>query len=1494
MTGVVVAGRVGGDVRIDNVRLIGRVYNIFPSAEAPRPIRAALRRRVDALLLRHRPLGGRHDELAALDAAVAAAAGGYVFVTAPSGFGKTALLAHWTIRAGDAGREPVYHFISREEGVADEQFALLSLCQQLVSIHGLTGEVPVLTPELRTLTSLLLATPPPDGRRITVVLDGLDEALGWSPGPDLFPDLPAGVCVILSARETAGVDWLTQLRLGPERVQRTLRLHALDDTEIADVFERTGERAAAYVADPGRRERVASASGGDPFYVRLLAEDVQAGEHRDGSAPPAGLHAYLTRWWEELAADVDIQPQEAYDLLGFLVVARGPLRVSDLTQVSETLQRGALVKRELGGKLRRYLVGSADAGYALCHSRFRQYLEQAVFEDETDAYRTKLVAYCGRWRETRSAYALSHYAAHLAEAGEVDNLVALLDRPWLDARLEQERSYRGFASDVDLALSLARPLTLQDVVRVGRLCLVRATAASLTAEVSDDALVALAHAGREEETLAYVELMVDVPRVVAVLRRCGEAMAARDAPEARVLIERAFDTATAVPAARYARWIRSSALVELAGAFGAAGVRNRADEAIARARAEGDMDAGRLASALVRAGRLDLAADMLREATNAFEAASPRAALVRALVDQGRHDAALQTCLGAEQPWRRVPQLVGAIEALTAAGARESAELAASELVRAGDAVGDVWFAAPLLGQVARGLAIVGRRDEAQATRDRAIACLPEGDPLHRGWAIAGIARACAQAGEIGRARELAASLELLDAPPGPAGPRSIDHATAATWREIARREARSGHVDAALEAAERAQAAERAAERGPTSAIQLELPELSDDEWQSEPIDDVIVALVEGGEVDAALEAAAGALGTEARDRRLNRAIDALVGRGDHTRARDGAARLADDRSRAHAYGRIAVALASGGDALGEQIADEALRLAHANNAPWMASWAAAGVAQAFAAEHPDRADAVVEDITALDVRAWATLSIARERLAAGDPEGAVRGAERAAALAVSLARGADPPEPVARTRMLHVTDSDQLVMGTVKRPKVLSPLAEHALGGGLHVGSRYLSALSNPISLLMPHVVDVLVGAERHDRAAEVAQEMLDVAVGLQDRMGPATWAAVQATAALARAGRYEEALSLASRLSGPVLSAQAHAAVAGAMVTAGLAERAGAALEDAIEAVRRGGELPQRDEMVEPVVAVLLRLGDVDRAIEVAGSDGALLRLLLTSPGQLAAAVGDLAGADRRESAESLVAEARQAAAGHPGHLADVAQALGTLGRVDEQGEAIAEARATAGAYPDPQTAVDALTRLADLLAERGAREAATATLHEADRALPEISDIQKRDRMRAAVASRLAEHDSGAAARAALRAAVRPAARAHALLQLIPTLFGRGREAEATAVAAEIVEVAERAGDHEEAAYCWTSAAFALGRTGDGGGAAMALLNAWLSASVVSRSTLLDVMERSAPIVVTMQNGMRPGDVLWELHCAGLDVDAWWSAGRGEAGATAGAV
>ncbi|HJW12277.1 MAG TPA: hypothetical protein VJ598_10845, partial [Albitalea sp.] len=103
------------------------------------------RHRLDRLMAQAREtlFGGRGDELAWLDGAVAAGTSGHVFVSGESGSGKTALLANWVRRLlerpvakpGEMALRLAYVFINRDAELADQPAVLHLLCHQLLRAH---------------------------------------------------------------------------------------------------------------------------------------------------------------------------------------------------------------------------------------------------------------------------------------------------------------------------------------------------------------------------------------------------------------------------------------------------------------------------------------------------------------------------------------------------------------------------------------------------------------------------------------------------------------------------------------------------------------------------------------------------------------------------------------------------------------------------------------------------------------------------------------------------------------------------------------------------------------------------------------------------------------------------------------------------------------------------------------------------------------------------------------------------------------------------------------------------------------------------------------------------------------------------------------------------------------------------------------------------------------------------------------------------------------
>jgi hypothetical protein len=203
--------------------LSGNAHVVVHAARVEMPSRFSSPRRTqqEELIHRHQLFGGRDDELARLDALVSDSPHQFHFVHAASGFGKTALLANWVVRLRQKPQPTCWQFINRFDGMADEEFTLRNTCEQLVALHGIVDELPVSIADLRNCYVSLLKLPYQGGRLI-VVLDGLDEAKGWSPGPPLFPRaLPPNTHVVFSARaetddEASG--WLTQIGLDRDQV----------------------------------------------------------------------------------------------------------------------------------------------------------------------------------------------------------------------------------------------------------------------------------------------------------------------------------------------------------------------------------------------------------------------------------------------------------------------------------------------------------------------------------------------------------------------------------------------------------------------------------------------------------------------------------------------------------------------------------------------------------------------------------------------------------------------------------------------------------------------------------------------------------------------------------------------------------------------------------------------------------------------------------------------------------------------------------------------------------------------------------------------------------------------------------------------------------------------------------------------------------------------------------------------------------------------------
>ena len=219
-----------------------------------------------------------------------------------------------------------------------------------------------------------------------MVIDGVDEALGWSLRSDLFPThLPRGVHVVLSAREIAGRDWSAELEIS---LATTIRLTPLTADSIAD-FVRQAD-APPWLGEAEALAVITEKSQGDPFYLRLLCERVAAGQIKSISElaqAETGLDDALKAWWADLKTPATEAAVEA--LLKYLTVVVAPITRGELIDIDEADALRGVTFDDALSKIERYVTGdpSSSVGLSLSHWRLKDFLAASGVQRDTNGKR---------------------------------------------------------------------------------------------------------------------------------------------------------------------------------------------------------------------------------------------------------------------------------------------------------------------------------------------------------------------------------------------------------------------------------------------------------------------------------------------------------------------------------------------------------------------------------------------------------------------------------------------------------------------------------------------------------------------------------------------------------------------------------------------------------------------------------------------------------------------------------------------------------------------------------------------------------------------------------------------------------------------------------------------------------------------------------------------------------------------------------------------------
>jgi hypothetical protein len=343
----------------------------------------------------------------------------YTVVTAPAGFGKSALAArlvdHWEAGTWPGPRPRLVYFFARQENAEHTPvFFLQRVNAQLVTLLGYSGGVPGDLELLRSQFSHLWSRalePASPGQPLVLLVDGLDE---MAPGDvtiaSLLPDRVPGARVIVTSRPNPDPRTLVR-SMHPLRRAAVKTLAAFTLAEVEQLLTRSGlEPARAGAVAP----QVLELTKGEPLYARFLALEIgPAGEipPRLLAEPPADVREYfdyeLDALWKTAGGEL------AREVLGMLVAARAGLTAGELASL---LDRQPYELAPVLQAIQRYLIG-ADRR-ELMHRELRRAVAGKYSSEQLEAYGQQLLAWCASfaqagWPAATPVYVLQHYAPHL-------------------------------------------------------------------------------------------------------------------------------------------------------------------------------------------------------------------------------------------------------------------------------------------------------------------------------------------------------------------------------------------------------------------------------------------------------------------------------------------------------------------------------------------------------------------------------------------------------------------------------------------------------------------------------------------------------------------------------------------------------------------------------------------------------------------------------------------------------------------------------------------------------------------------------------------------------------------------------------------------------------------------------------------------------------------------------------------------------------------------
>ena len=422
------------------------------------------------------PLIGREKELAKIDHFIESNDAGIVLLTAPAGYGKSAILANWLKQKELSGLYIMSYFFASDQQSSTQAYA--HLVRQTLGFLDIKGEtIPDRADLLRDmLLGLIVQENPRQDQPLILVLDGLDES--DIPIQSLFRnELPANVFVIASLRTNeynevpeSYTSWkkdsynlaLLPLNLGDLKSWiRQLHLK-INETEFEDIARLYFEKTAGY-----------------PLYLKFLIDEIKNYSYQSNTElqarilnAPIGFENYVKEQFNSLAKQGEIQQRkELQALFSLLTIADGPLADTDIEAIL------GLTAWDLNGlpwAIERWLnvtQSSHTMAFSFAHPLLGRTFAQILGRNAKDSEQ-KLLDYCSRWNSHKSNFVLRYYINQLLRGGHYQEAIQLVvgDKAWLLAKRSKFKSDSYILDDIGLLLQYIQEKKvypfLQDVVQL--------------------------------------------------------------------------------------------------------------------------------------------------------------------------------------------------------------------------------------------------------------------------------------------------------------------------------------------------------------------------------------------------------------------------------------------------------------------------------------------------------------------------------------------------------------------------------------------------------------------------------------------------------------------------------------------------------------------------------------------------------------------------------------------------------------------------------------------------------------------------------------------------------------------------------------------------------------------------------------------------------------------------------------------------------------------